>query len=260
MTSDELHHPETPPHGIQRQWGAELQSWQRLLGCRATEWSQGAAVCSTSHPACCCQSRYPRDKLALVSSWDLPSPSLTADAACPVQVLACSCWYTSSASSGSLALMHTFISALKVCTLQGMPRVRISATSSSAFRSCWWDPHWLITAGQGCECHEKLQNSVRRVSPALMPPWIRPPMIPACSCWWLAAPCLAIEPEQTRCRQRPLRSCFQPRQALCLLPACCATLAAGNAKGSDARRPWACCRARLSSCRCTQLQPVLSPG
>ena len=57
--------------------------------------------------------------------------------------------------------MHTFINALKVCTLQGMPRVRISATSSSAFRSCWWDPHWLITAGQRHDCHEVADTSAK---------------------------------------------------------------------------------------------------
>ena len=37
--------------------------------------------------------------------------------------------------------MQTFMSAEKVCTLRGMPRLRISAIISSALRSCWCDPH-----------------------------------------------------------------------------------------------------------------------
>ena len=44
-----------------------------------------------------------------------------------------------------LTLMHTFMRAEKVCTLQAIPLPRISAMSSRALRSCWWLPHWLIT-------------------------------------------------------------------------------------------------------------------
>ena len=33
----------------------------------------------------------------------------------------------------------------KAWQLSAMPRPRISATSSSALRSCWWLPHWLTT-------------------------------------------------------------------------------------------------------------------
>ena len=33
----------------------------------------------------------------------------------------------------------------KAWQLRAMPRPRISATSSSALRSCWWLPHWLTT-------------------------------------------------------------------------------------------------------------------
>lgn len=45
------------------------------------------------------------------------------------------------------AFMQTFMSAEKVCTLRGMPRLRISAIISSALRSCWCDPH---CGRQGC--------------------------------------------------------------------------------------------------------------
>ena len=31
-----------------------------------------------------------------------------------------------------------------VCTLAPMPRLRISATSSMARRSCWLAPHWAM--------------------------------------------------------------------------------------------------------------------
>jgi hypothetical protein len=40
--------------------------------------------------------------------------------------------------------MHTFMRLLYVCTLHLMPLVRISATSSSARRSCCWCVHVLI--------------------------------------------------------------------------------------------------------------------
>ena len=43
---------------------SEVQSWQPLLGCQATDWFQGTAICSTNHPACCCQSSCLRDKQA----------------------------------------------------------------------------------------------------------------------------------------------------------------------------------------------------
>ena len=64
------------------------------------------------------------------------------------------------------AVGSPFMRAEYVCTLAPMPRLRISATSSMARRSCWFAPHWAmhVVYLPGESMAEKAPHAKQRIS------------------------------------------------------------------------------------------------